>query len=103
MDECIESSHPCVEPNTTCKNTIGGYECVDSANYSLPQISLDQKTESSLCLAGYKPSIDPKEGCIDVDECKEHLASCEEDEQCVNEIGSYRYVSEIPYICERGS
>ncbi|XP_076668059.1 uncharacterized protein LOC143368830 isoform X1 [Andrena cerasifolii] len=90
VDECIESSRPCVEPNTTCKNTIGSYECVDSANYSLPQASLDQRTESSLCLAGYKPSIDPEEGCVDVDECKEHLASCEEDERCVNEIGSYR-------------
>ncbi|XP_076236207.1 uncharacterized protein LOC143180395 [Calliopsis andreniformis] len=90
VDECLESSTLCLEPNTTCKNTVGGYECVSSLNSSLPEPSIDQKIEPSTCLAGYKPSSDLKEACIDVDECKEQLHSCNENEQCINEIGSFR-------------
>lgn len=56
------------------------------------------------CSAGYKPSNDSGiTRCIDVDECNEQLHSCELDERCVNEIGSYRcdilgyfnYINEI--------
>lgn len=54
--------------------------------------SIDQRIEST-CPAGYKPSSGTKEACTDVDECTEQLHSCEADEQCINEIGSYKYVS----------
>ncbi|XP_076276277.1 uncharacterized protein LOC143207096 [Lasioglossum baleicum] len=89
VDECVDSNNPCPELNTICRNTIGSYECTPQDS-SLPRYSFDQKAEQPLCFAGYKPADNPKEACIDVDECKEQLHSCEANEQCVNEIGSYR-------------
>ncbi|XP_076376095.1 uncharacterized protein LOC143259120 [Megalopta genalis] len=85
VDECIELNNPCPELNAICRNTIGDYECT-LQNHSLPQYSSDQL----ICFAGYKPADNPEETCIDVDECKEQLHSCETTEECVNEIGSYR-------------
>ncbi|XP_006623621.1 fibrillin-1-like [Apis dorsata] len=87
MDECLGSNNPCLDPNTTCKNILGGYECL-SLNRSI--VSIDEQTEPSICSAGYKPMNDSNNACIDVDECKEQLHSCEINEQCVNDIGSYR-------------
>lgn len=88
MDECSGSDNPCPSSNTTCKNMVGGYECL-SLNHSESPFSNDK---SLICPAGYKPINDSREACIDVDECKEQLHSCENTEQCVNDIGSYRYV-----------
>ncbi|XP_043527700.1 fibrillin-2-like [Frieseomelitta varia] len=85
VDECFGSSNPCLNLNTTCKNIIGGYECLPS-NHS--DLFLTDKLLT--CPAGYKPINNSKEACIDVDECKEQLHSCEENEQCINDIGSYR-------------
>ncbi|XP_054011032.1 fibrillin-1-like [Hylaeus anthracinus] len=89
VDECIELNNPCSGRNATCKNTIGSYECASFSNNSLPFPSVDQ-TELSTCPAGYKTTNNPTESCVDVDECKERLHSCDADEKCVNEIGSYR-------------
>ncbi|XP_033310494.1 fibrillin-1-like isoform X1 [Bombus bifarius] len=86
VDECSGSNNPCPSSNTTCKNMVGGYECL-SLNHSESPFSNDK---SLICPAGYKPINDSREACIDVDECKEQLHSCENTEQCVNDIGSYR-------------
>ena len=86
MDECFGSSNPCLNLNTTCKNIIGGYECLPS-NHS-DYLFLTDKLLT--CPAGYKPINNSKKACTDVDECKEQLHSCEENEQCINDIGSYR-------------
>lgn len=99
VDECIESSNPCPDPSTICVNTDGAYECAKiSADFSphppMKKDSLNHRdnTRPSLliCSAGYKPANDSGMKCIDVDECNEQLHSCDFDERCVNEIGSYR-------------
>ncbi|XP_012149839.2 uncharacterized protein LOC100874867 [Megachile rotundata] len=88
INECLEMSNPCVGLNTTCINTIGSYEC--TPNNFASQFPVSKDTKPLVCSAGYKPANDIKEACIDVDECKERLHSCEANEQCINEIGSYR-------------
>lgn len=51
-----------------------------------------QKNARPICSAGYKPANDSgMTECVDVDECSEQLYSCEHNERCVNELGSYRY------------
>lgn len=99
VDECIESSNPCPDPRTICVNTEGAYECIKTSASPFPSLDKDpsnhqKNVQSGLqvtCSAGYKPSNDSKiMKCIDVDECNERLHSCELDERCVNEIGSYR-------------
>lgn len=100
INECVESSIPCPDSDTICVNTLGAYECVKSSSHSLSQPPI-QKNPSNrgkdvsprplICSAGYKPANDSEMTCIDVDECSEQLHSCEPDEHCVNEIGSYRY------------
>lgn len=50
----------------------------------------DLITTRRTCSAGYKSANDSEMTCIDVDECSEQLHSCEHDESCVNELGSYR-------------
>ncbi|XP_024879851.1 fibrillin-3-like [Temnothorax curvispinosus] len=104
VDECIESSTPCPDPSTICINTEGAYECTKTSRSPFPLSPIDkdpsdQKNVRSdlrmTCSAGYKPSNDSGiTRCIDVDECNEQLHSCELDERCVNEIGSYRCVPE---------
>ncbi|XP_076756473.1 uncharacterized protein LOC143426737 [Xylocopa sonorina] len=87
VDECVGPNNPCLDSNRTCVNTIGSYKCV-SVNISTTQLAIDRK--SLICPAGYKSTNDSKLGCIDVDECRERLHSCEPNERCINEIGSYR-------------
>lgn len=102
VDECIEANNPCPDPSTICVNMEGAYECVKTSASPFPLPSVDknpsdhQKNMQSglqvTCSAGYKLSNDSGiTRCIDVDECKERLHSCELDERCTNEIGSYRY------------
>ncbi|XP_011707681.1 PREDICTED: fibrillin-1-like isoform X2 [Wasmannia auropunctata] len=103
VDECIESRNPCPDPSTICVNTEGAYECTKISASPFPRLPIDkdpsdrQKNMQSgsrmTCSAGYKLSNDSgMTRCIDVDECNEKLHSCEPDERCVNEIGSYRCV-----------
>ncbi|XP_017758004.1 PREDICTED: fibrillin-3-like [Eufriesea mexicana] len=91
VDECVKLSNPCPNSNTSCKNIVGSYECL-SLNHSLSsgRFRIEKETTSLNCPAGFKPMKDIEEACIDVDECKEQLHSCEENEQCINDIGSYR-------------
>ena len=103
IDECIELSNSCPDPDTICVNTEGAYECTKTSASPFPYILNDnnpsdyqknmQSSSRMTCSAGYKPSNDSgiRTRCIDVDECNEQLHSCEFDERCVNEIGSYRY------------
>lgn len=101
VDECIESSNPCPDPSTICVNTEGAYECTKTSASTFPRSPINKdlsdrqknvRSDSRMtCSAGYKPSNDSGiTRCIDVDECNEQLHSCELDERCVNEIGSYR-------------
>lgn len=102
VDECIESNNPCPDTNTICVNTEGAYKCMKSLSLAnllpLPPIEKNptkdlatrQKDMRRTCSAGYKPANDSGMTCIDVDECNEQLHSCEQDERCVNELGSYR-------------
>lgn len=100
IDECIESSKPCPDPGTICVNTVGAYECTRTIGKPIPRLPTDRnlpdrqetvRPSSMTCLAGYKPANDSGiSTCVDVDECNEQLHSCELDERCVNEIGSYR-------------
>ncbi|XP_014488735.1 PREDICTED: fibrillin-1-like [Dinoponera quadriceps] len=101
INECAESSNLCPEPGTLCVNTLGAYECVMSSGDPLPRLPAEKDlsdrqrnvSPSSLtCIAGYKPANNSDITCVDVDECSEQLHSCEPDELCVNEIGSYRCV-----------
>ncbi|XP_020288632.1 fibrillin-3-like isoform X2 [Pseudomyrmex gracilis] len=96
VNEC-EVSNPCTDPGTTCLNTDGAYECLKTSTIARDPPDR-RKTESRSnsarnCSAGYKPRREPDSGvttCVDVDECSEQLHSCNVDERCVNEIGSYR-------------
>jgi len=101
IDECIESSNSCPDPSTICVNTEGAYECTKIPANSFPHFPINknpsdhqknmQSNSRMTCSAGYKPSNDSGvTRCIDVDECNELLHSCELEEHCVNEIGSYR-------------
>ncbi|XP_018398956.1 PREDICTED: fibrillin-1-like [Cyphomyrmex costatus] len=101
IDECIESSNPCPDSDTICVNTEGAYECTRTSSSPFPRLLNDnnpsdhqknmQSSSRMICSAGYKPSNDSRiTRCIDVDECNEQLHSCEFDERCINEIGSYR-------------
>ncbi|KAL0113527.1 hypothetical protein PUN28_012588 [Cardiocondyla obscurior] len=99
VDECIESRNPCPDPSTICVNTEGAYECVKTSASSFPHRPSDKQSDrqnnaqSRTCTAGYKPSNNSGiMVCIDVNECNEQLHSCELDERCVNEVGSYRCV-----------
>ncbi|XP_032679008.1 fibrillin-1-like isoform X2 [Odontomachus brunneus] len=101
IDECLESNNLCPDPGALCVNTVGAYKCVRSSSDSFPRLPIekdlsDRRKNVSLspliCSAGYKPANDSEITCIDVDECSEQLHSCEFDERCVNEIGSYRCV-----------
>ncbi|CAK9820357.1 FBN2 [Anthophora quadrimaculata] len=89
VNECDGSYNPCLSSNTTCIKVLGGYKCLP-LNNSAPQFLIHTKVEPLTCPAGYKPMNDSKDGCIDVDECTEKLHSCDSNEQCINEIGSYR-------------
>ncbi|KAL6430493.1 hypothetical protein ACFW04_007830 [Cataglyphis niger] len=107
IDECIESHNPCPDPSTICINTEGAYKCMKSLSLAnLPPLPPIEKNLTKnlaahqkdlvitrrTCSAGYKPANDSEMTCIDVDECSEQLHSCEHDESCVNELGSYRCV-----------
>lgn len=86
-----------------CINTVGAYECVRSSGDFLPRPSIETDLSDrrkniplspQICSAGYKPANNSDIACVDVDECGEQLHSCDPDERCVNEIGSYR--CEVP-------
>ncbi|KAL6257929.1 hypothetical protein P5V15_011528 [Pogonomyrmex californicus] len=107
VDECIESRNPCPDPTTICVNTKGAYECAKATPTTStfprspttnegPSEGRQKNVQSGsrlICSAGYKPANDSgMTRCIDVNECNERLHSCELDERCVNEIGSYRCI-----------
>lgn len=65
IDEC--ASAPC-DPRVTCTNAPGGFSC-------------------GACPSGFRG--DGYAGCIDIDECAEHLDTCSPLVTCGNTLGAY--------------
>jgi len=74
IDEC--KSNPCGQVGAICENLPGDYSCS--------------------CKEGYKSNgNNPKDGCIDIDECLENENSCGQGAICTNTEGSH-YCSCLP-------
>ncbi|XP_078498867.1 hemicentin-1 [Lissotriton helveticus] len=73
VNECRQ--HVC-RPDQQCKNTRGGYKCID------------------LCPSGMTKADNGT--CIDIDECRDGMHQCRYNQICENTRGSYRCV------CPRG-
>jgi len=71
VDECVELDEPC-PPHSTCKNTIGSFDCTCESGY-LPKL-----TESG------------KLTCIDENECANGFAKCDENAICENTSQGYQ-------------
>lgn len=107
VDECVESKRPCPDPDTFCVNTVGTYECQKKKKtLSSPEHSDFQTTgtiptsttppqATTVCPTGYKlvNSV-----CQDIDECLEHVHTCNSSEKCVNQVASFscEKLNEIP-------
>ncbi|XP_058117872.1 fibulin-1-like [Anopheles coustani] len=80
VNECETGEATCDAVRQICRNSRGGYQCVDII---LPDIA---------CEPGYQPR-DGK--CEDVNECDEEGA-CDQGYQCVNIEGSYECIAVVP-------
>ncbi|XP_064420214.1 hemicentin-2 [Latimeria chalumnae] len=67
VDECMRNVCP---PHQQCKNTAGGYHCIET------------------CPAGTTPMENGT--CADTDECKDGSHKCRYNQLCENTIGGYR-------------
>ncbi|XP_064650190.1 hemicentin-1-like isoform X2 [Lineus longissimus] len=77
IDECSQGLHDC-EVAQECRNTLGGFTCVDT------------------CPNGLKRA---KNGtCVDIDECALSRNQCFYNQICVNTVGSYHCKCPIGYI-----
>ncbi|MCJ8750515.1 hypothetical protein PDJAM_G00270780, partial [Pangasius djambal] len=74
IDECVTGLAECTSPQSECVNTPGGYFCQ--------------------CGVGFN-----RDGhhCIDVDECRLELHSCDGNAVCVNTPGGYECRCKVGY------
>nr|XP_042899317.1 hemicentin-1-like isoform X2 [Parasteatoda tepidariorum] len=68
INECEDGTFSC-SVEQECKNTIGGYECIN------------------VCSEGFSRATNGS--CIDIDECHNGLSSCHSTQICINTYGSY--------------
>ncbi|XP_043471383.1 fibrillin-1-like [Leptopilina heterotoma] len=97
IDECLEMKNSCPNTESLCLNTIGSFECINANENQGFVITKNQDINSQneiICTLGYKPSA-IGDSCLDIDECGENIHSCEANEKCVNDPGSYRCESSL--------
>ncbi|XP_072172976.1 uncharacterized protein [Diadema setosum] len=124
INECTTGDHFCFN-GATCRNTMGGYECVCSAAhtgiycdrdadvdecatgihdcFSGPHCNNSDGSFTCSCPPGYtdqQPS-NPGRNCADIDECVERTSECQNDSQCVNTDGDYDCVCLSGYTGRR--
>ncbi|KAH9505771.1 hypothetical protein Btru_055742 [Bulinus truncatus] len=68
VNECSKTNLYNCPSNSTCNNTVGGYDC--------------------LCLPGFNKNISTNQ-CDDIDECKDNTFTCPSDSACNNTVGGY--------------
>uniref|UniRef100_A0A2C9LJN4 EGF-like domain-containing protein n=1 Tax=Biomphalaria glabrata TaxID=6526 RepID=A0A2C9LJN4_BIOGL len=69
VNECLDATKYNCIPNSSCNNTLGGYEC--------------------LCLQGYYKNTNTSK-CEDIDECiDKNTYKCPNNSTCVNTDGAY--------------
>uniref|UniRef100_A0A182JMQ3 EGF-like domain-containing protein n=1 Tax=Anopheles atroparvus TaxID=41427 RepID=A0A182JMQ3_ANOAO len=85
VDECETGEASCDAARQICRNSRGGFQCVDII---LPDIACD---------AGYQPR-DGK--CEDIDECAADKNACDSNQVCTNEIGGFRCDCKIGFILD---
>lgn len=95
IDECLEIKNSCPNPESLCLNTVGSFDCINSREVNQEFVTLKNQQEINsqneiICTHGYKPSSIIGDSCIDIDECRENIHSCETNEKCINELGTYR-------------
>ncbi|KAK2138508.1 hypothetical protein NP493_7380g00000 [Ridgeia piscesae] len=69
IDECVENTHSCRRHDQECRNTQGGFSCIDT------------------CPQGFHKAANGS--CIDIDECHTGPAKCHYNQVCVNNPGGY--------------
>ncbi|XP_065572230.1 fibrillin-2-like isoform X12 [Artemia franciscana] len=78
VDECKEGTDNCDRDREMCSNSIGSFKCTEN---------------KANCPSGHR--FNPlTRNCEDIDECAENTFFCESYEECVNERGGYRCISE---------
>ncbi|XP_024943000.1 fibrillin-1 isoform X2 [Cephus cinctus] len=77
IDECKTDAHIC--GSEVCYNQPGGYSC---AKAPVPAA----RKPNNRCAAGTRYT---RNGCMDIDECKEIEDACSSDEKCINTVGSF--------------
>ncbi|KAF5288361.1 hypothetical protein FQA39_LY15451 [Lamprigera yunnana] len=82
IDECVLGIKNCNKESQICLNTKGNYTCIDKAS---------KKT----CPPGFKKNMYTQQ-CEDIDECKESIHLCAENEECLNKLGGYTCTLKSP-------
>ncbi|XP_065572222.1 fibrillin-1-like isoform X4 [Artemia franciscana] len=88
INECNESPPVC-NASEMCKNSPGSYQCIPKR--SVLTSSPANRRERERCPSGFRRR---NRLCVDIDECAENTFFCESYEECVNERGGYRCISE---------
>ncbi|XP_026317325.1 uncharacterized protein LOC113228275 [Hyposmocoma kahamanoa] len=110
IDECNLPYAPC--PRRICENTIGGYKCNGKPGRPLTDDFVASTLRPPVTPSGIDMRIDicppgfragPKDDCIDVDECEEHLDDCNRLSQyCINTHGSFFCQDHVSRRCKPG-
>lgn len=81
-------------PDNTCVNTPGSYECLHKTS---KKISFLQKEKKQPCAPGFRRLYDK---CVDIDECTTNRNSCDSNQICINEPGSFRCNCKIGFVLD---
>ena len=108
-NECVVNNHMC-HSNADCSNTDGSYVCTCHNNYignglychpnctvcgANTDCTINQINNLPICTCREGYTGDIFTGCIDINECTNNI--CDDNEICVNAIGSYACICRNGY------